>query len=88
MNSYGLNIIANESNEKIANDILQALDNEDCIELDFTGIRVMTTYAAKRILRPIVEKYGFSELFKKLSFHNVSSEIKVVISAAIDGLKG
>ena len=87
MSKYGANIIANESNSKMSAEILEILTTEDSVDLDFTGIQVVTTYAAKSILKPIVDKYGFSALFQKLSFLNVPSDIKVVISTAIDGLK-
>lgn len=87
MSNYGQNIIADEANEKRANDIIQMLESNDTIKLDFSGIQVSTTFAIKRILRPIVEKYGFSELFRKLIFCNVPAETQIVISTAIEGLK-
>lgn len=87
MSEYGPNIIADKANEKRANDILKLLETNNTINLDFTGIQIATTFAVRMILRPIVEKYGFSELFNKVVFCNVPPETTIVVSTAIERLQ-
>lgn len=87
MNENGQNIIADLANEKRANEILQILDSNDSVDLDFLGIQIATTFAIRQILRPIVEKYGFSELFRKVAFLHVQPDTKIVIATAIERLR-
>ena len=86
ISEFGSNIVSGSSTEKIVRKLLELLDDNDVLCLDFKNINVMTTTATKEILKPIVDKYGIEHLFKKIHFCNVAEDLKIVISTAIDGL--
>lgn len=71
----------------IKKEILKILEKADSIVLDFAEVSVMTTTAAKSILQPIVDTYGYENLFNKVFFKNVSDNMKIIIGTAVDGLK-
>ncbi|MEE3410091.1 MAG: hypothetical protein VZQ47_05525 [Treponema sp.] len=86
MSKYGSNITSGGDTESIAKEILDLLSKNEGINLDFTCIDLMTTTAAKEILKPLAVKFGIDNIFKKVHFCNVSEDLKVVISTAIEGL--
>lgn len=55
--------------------------------IDFENVNLMTTTAAKSILQPIANKYGYNNIFSKLILKNVSEDLKIIIATAIDGLQ-
>ncbi|MBP3366685.1 MAG: hypothetical protein J6K96_06775 [Treponema sp.] len=83
---FGSNIIPGGATDKIANEILDLLSSNDSLSLNFERINLMTTRAAKEILKPIVDRYGIEQIFKKIHFCNVADDLKIVISTAIDSL--
>ena len=86
MSKYGANITSGGDTESIAKEILDLLLKNDEINLDFTCVDLMTTTVAKEILKPLAVNFGIENIFKKVHFCNVSEDLKVVISTAIEDL--
>lgn len=86
VSEFGSNIISGGNTRKIATKILDLLKTNDTVSLDFKNINLMTTTAAKEILKPIVDEYGIEHIFKKIHFCNVAEDLKIVISTAVDSL--
>lgn len=86
ISEFGTNITSGENTTKIASKMLELLKNNDTLSINFQKINLMTTTAAKEILKPIVDKYGIDHVFKKIHFCNVAEDLKIVISTAIDSL--
>lgn len=86
ISEFGTNITPGGNTRLIADKILDLLNTYDLLSLNFKKINLMTTRAAKEIFKPIVEKYGLEHIFKKIHFCNVTEDLKVVISSAIDSL--
>jgi hypothetical protein len=80
---FGPNITNEIIGEEIYNKIKQEFSNE-IIEIDFTGILVMTTFCAKQIFGRLLREYGENDFFKKLSFINASDTIKYVLNIGIN----
>lgn len=80
---FGLNI----TNEIIGNEIYKRIVaniKEDLIELNFQGIKVMTTFCAKQIFGKLLHELGAEVFFKKFSFTNVDDNIQYIISIGIN----
>jgi hypothetical protein len=77
---------ANITNEIIGGEIytyLSSVIENDTIEIDFNGIRVMTTKCAKQIFGRLLEDLGSEVFFRKFSFANADDNIQYIISIGI-----
>ena len=83
----GYNFTSQDDTVKIVEEIINYLSANDKIVIDFENVNLMTTTAAKSILQPIANKYGYNNIFSKLIFKNVSEDLKIIIATAIDGLQ-
>lgn len=87
ISKYGYNFTSQDDTVKIVEEIIYYLSANDKIVIDFENVNLMTTTAAKSILQPIANKYGYNNIFSKLIFKNVSEDLKIIIATAIDGLQ-
>lgn len=80
---YGSNITNEIIGEEIYNRIVQNIE-ADIIELNFNGIKVMTTFCAKQIFGRLLHELGSEVFFKKFSFINADDNIQYIISVGIN----
>ena len=86
MSKKGFIITSGDNTEIMAKEIIALSKVNSNVNLDFKDVKLMTTTAAKEILKPIADFLGIDGIFKKIHFCNVAEDLKVVISTAIDSL--
>lgn len=86
ISKYGTNYTSESDTVQIVENILSFLSSNDTIIIDLQNVNLMTTTAAKSILKPIALKYGYNNIFKKLFFKNVNEDLKTVLGIAFDGI--
>lgn len=87
ISKYGCNFTSQDDTVQVVEEIIKYLNINDKIVIDFQNVNLMTTTAAKSILQPIANKFGYNEIFSKLIFKNVSDDLKIILATAIDGLQ-
>ena len=87
ISKYGTTFTSEKDTKSLISDILNILKENETIVIDFNEIQLMTTTAAKSILQIISDTYGYENIFKKVIFKNVTSDMKIIIATAVDGLE-
>lgn len=86
LSAFGANITNDIIGNLIYESIKKNIDNE-LIEIDFTGVRVMTTFCAKQIFGRLLSELGSGVFFQKFSFVNADDNIQYIISIGINNEK-
>ena len=86
MSKYGESITNEIISGKIANDLLEIIDSEGIIELDFANVNLLTTTCIKKIFGNITKQIPAELFFNRFCFKNASADLKTIISHGLEDL--
>lgn len=76
-------ISSKEAGNKIKLLIENALSSDDCVEIDFSGIKSMATFCAKQVFGDLYISMGSKAFFDKIIFSNASDNVQLIIRMGI-----
>jgi len=88
MGKYGTSLTNEIIAESLSKDIIEQieLNQSQIINLDFSTIKLLTTYSVKSIFRPISEKYGIENIFSHIQLINVNKDLQVIIKQGLNSI--
>ncbi len=82
---FSPNITSSELGELVYKSLLERLNNDQSIDLDFSGVNSVTTMCSKKIFGKLYYELGEEKFYSAIKFKNVNEDVKVIIYDGISG---